>query len=89
MQPGRMVLLEERPIALEPDPNGRSIGLRGMYWNKAYHRALVRKEIPGCGQDTLTGHATDFARLLQASDPFIQPGELIQQKLIHIPSNLI
>ena len=85
MQPDPTVLLDDRQIELEPDLASRSIELREMYWNKTYHQALVRKEIAGCGQDTLTGHAKDFCRLLQASDPFIQPGELIVGSCLAIP----
>jgi len=58
-----------------------------MYWSKAYLQALQRKPIVGCGEDTLTGHAKDFAALLEASDPLIQPDELIVGCCLAVPED--
>jgi|TARA_B100000315_G_scaffold253669_1_gene292969 formate C-acetyltransferase len=75
------MLTTTRPMAdserLELDPNSRIHQLREMHWQKTHEAAMVRKPVLGSGEDTLTGHAKDFASLLEASDSFIQPGELI------------
>ncbi len=72
-------------MELEFDPVSRSARLREMYWNKTHHSALIQKHIAGSGEDTLTGHAKDFVALLEASDPFIQPDELIVGCCLSIP----
>lgn len=77
----------EELIQLELDPASRSFRLREMYWNKTHNKALVRKQIVGSGENTLTGHAKDFAALLEASDPFIQPDELIVGCSLTIPQD--
>ena len=61
---------------MELDPASRSFRLREMYWSKTHIEGMTRKEVVGSGEDTLTGHGKDFAALLEASDPFIQPDEL-------------
>ena len=66
----------------------RSFRLREMYWDRTYGKAVVRKPIVGCGEDTLTGHARDFAILLEASDPFIQPDELIAGSCLAVPEDM-
>ena len=58
-------------------PQGRIHRLREGYWATTYQEAMARVEIAGCGEDTLVGHARDFGALLAASEPFIQPDELI------------
>ena len=81
-----LTLLEnEDLIQLELDPASRSFRLREIYWDKTHDKALVRKQIVGSGENTLTGHAKDFAILLEASDPFIQPDELIVGCSLAIP----
>ena len=65
------------PVALELDPGSRSFRLRGMYWRRTHEVALSREKVTGSGKDTLTGHAEDFAAVLDASSPFIQPDEVI------------
>ena len=67
----------EALIVYEVQPEGRSERLRRQYWDKAYLQTLRFGPVAGCGEDTLTGHAQDFAALLAASDPIIQPDELI------------
>ena len=57
---------EERWTPPEPGLASRIVGLREMYWDRTYHQTLVRKEISGCGQDTLTGHATDLWIMFEA-----------------------
>ncbi len=74
-------------IQLELDPGSRSFRLREMYWDKTHNRSLIRKQIAGSGDNTLTGHAKDFAILLEASDPFIQPDELIVGSSLAITHN--
>jgi formate C-acetyltransferase len=59
--------------------------LREMYWAGTYRQALVHVPIEGCGEDTLIGHARDFAALLAASEPFIQPGELVVGSCLAMP----
>jgi hypothetical protein len=47
--------------------------------------ALAEKSIAGSGEDTLLGHAKDFAVLLETSDPFIQRVELIVGSCLAVP----
>jgi formate C-acetyltransferase len=63
--------------ALELTPGSRVFRLREMCWSGTHEVALHNERIAGCGEDTLVGHARDFAALLEASEPFIQDGELI------------
>ncbi|MDP6454654.1 MAG: pyruvate formate lyase family protein [SAR202 cluster bacterium] len=62
---------------LELVTDSRIDHLRDMHWQKTHEAAVVQKPVTGSNEDTLTGHARDFAALLEASDPFIQPDELI------------
>jgi pyruvate-formate lyase len=64
-------------IDLELAPASRIARLREGYWSKAHHQGLTVRDVAGCGEETMTGHARDFAALLAASDPWIQPDELI------------
>jgi hypothetical protein len=63
--------------ALELAPDSRSHRLWEMTWNRTHEAALHKKLLVGCGENTLVGHARDFAMLLEASEPFIQDDELI------------
>ncbi len=72
---------------LELEPDGRSHHLRDMYWRKTHEAAMVRRPVSGCVEHTLTGHARDFATLLEASDPFIQPDELIVGACLATPED--
>jgi len=74
-------------LNLELDPEDRSHRLREAYWEKTHEAAMVRRPVAGCGEDTLTGHARDFATLLEASDPFIQGDELIVGACMTIPED--
>lgn len=74
-------------LNMELDPSNRVGRLREMYWAKTHLAAFVRKAVVGCGENTLTGHARDFAALLEASDPFIQPDELIVGCCLAVPSD--
>jgi len=78
---------DEVPVELALQPDSRSARLREMYWNKTYLQALISKPVVGCGEGTLTGHAKDFAALLEASDPFIQPHELIVGCCLAVPED--
>lgn len=74
-------------INLDLEPESRSFRLREMYWNKTHNKALIKKQIAGSGENTLIGHAVDFAALLEASEPFIQPDELIAGCSLPIPQD--
>ncbi len=63
--------------SLALDPESRSFRLREMVWEGTHEAAVHARRIVGCGEDTLVGHARDFAALLEASEPFIQEDELI------------
>ncbi len=67
-------------------PASRIGRLREMYWQRTHSVAQVRKYIVGSGDKSLTGHARDFAALLDASDPLIQPYELIVGCHLALPS---
>ena len=75
-------------VDLELESGSRSHRLRDMHWQKTHDAAVVPKPVEGCGEDTLTGHARDFAALLEASDPFIQPDELIVGACLTTPEDL-
>jgi len=79
--------LPDETLNLDLDPASRSHRLRDMYWEKTHEAAMVRRPIVGCGEDTLTGHARDFAARLEVSDPFIQPDELIVGACLAIPED--
>ncbi|MBN1401859.1 MAG: hypothetical protein JXA74_13535 [Anaerolineae bacterium] len=76
---------DEQTIALELEPMSRSHRLRGMFWAKTHMQSVRFTPLVGCGEDTLTGHGRDFATLLEASEPFIQPDELIVGSCLAIP----
>ncbi len=63
--------------SLELASDSRSFRLREMVWNGTHEAAVHTRLIVGCGEDTLVGHARDFAAVLEASEPFIQDDELI------------
>ena len=69
-------IVEDR-IRLEIDPLSRSYKLRELYWNKTHNAGLIHKDVHGSGDNSLTGHGMDFSALLDASDVFIFPDELI------------
>ncbi len=75
----------EEEITLDIDPNSRAYRLRQMYWDRTHEKVVVCKAVIGCGEDTLVGHARDFAALLEASDPYIQPDELIVGCSLAVP----
>ena len=81
------VAVDERFLTLEETLDGRIARLRDMYWQGTYRDAVVRVAVPGSGQDALVGYARDFAALLAASDPFIQPGELIVGTHLAMPED--
>ena len=73
--------------ALDLASGSRSYRLREMYWSATHETALVEKRIAGSCEDTLLGHAMDFAALLEASDPFIQSDELIVGSCLAAPQD--
>lgn len=77
MQIATQPTITSERVVLELDPDSRIFRLREMHWEKTHEGALASKPITGSGDDSLTGHARDFRSLLEASDPFIQPDELI------------
>jgi pyruvate-formate lyase len=74
-------------IQLDIDQDSRTYRLRQMYWDKTHEEGIVSKKVIGCGEDTLVGHARDFATLLDASAPFIQAKELIIGCCLAIPED--
>ena len=80
-----VLMVDENQLALQLAPESRSDRLREMCWQHTHHEAIVLKRVVGCGEDTLTGHAKDFAALLEVSDPFIQPDELIVGTCLAFP----
>jgi formate C-acetyltransferase len=77
---------ETEPLSLELDPASRSYRLRQAYWQRRHYEALKVVPLAGCGEETLVGYAKDFATLLEASDPCIQPDELIVGSSLAIPA---
>jgi pyruvate-formate lyase len=77
--------LEWEKGALELSPEDRSFRLRESYWSGTYEPVPDEKPIMGCGEDTLTGHAKDFAALLAASEPVIQGDERIVGGCLAVP----
>jgi hypothetical protein len=73
--------------ALELSPDGRSFRLRESYWNGTCATVRDEKPIAGGGEDTITGHARDFAALHAASEPFIQSDELIVGGCLAVPQD--
>ena len=57
----------ERLDTLGLDPESRSYRLREMCWSGTHEAARHTRPIAGCGENTLVGHARDFAALLEAS----------------------
>jgi len=55
----------------------RIYNLREMYWSKSHLDGVTTKNVAASGENTMLGHGKDFAALLETSEPFIQPGELI------------
>ncbi|MDP6666678.1 MAG: pyruvate formate lyase family protein [Dehalococcoidia bacterium] len=78
---------DRESLNLELETGGRIHRLRDMYWQKTHQAAVVSKPVTGSGENTLTGHARDFANLLEASDPFIQPDELIVGTCLATPDD--
>jgi pyruvate-formate lyase len=71
-------LLDMDAVTWEPLPlDSRSHRLREMYWQRTHTSAQVHRPVHASADPSLTGHARDFAALLEASDPWIQPHELI------------
>jgi pyruvate-formate lyase len=64
-------------IQLNLDSSSRISKLRELYWNKSHNTGLVRKNIEGSGDNSLIGHALDFSAILEASDVFLLPDDLI------------
>jgi formate C-acetyltransferase len=62
---------------LELDLKSRSYRLREKSWQGTHQAAQHTRPIAGCGEDSLVGHARDFATLLDASQLSIQDDELI------------
>ena len=73
------------PLDLELSPASRSHRLRARYWQQTHLAAVARRPLIGCGEDTLVGHARDFATLLEASAPAIQAEELIVGICLALP----
>ncbi len=77
----------EKKDALNLVPGSRTYRLREMFWHKTYEKAFLEKTIKVSSEDTVVGYAKDFAYLLEVSDPFIQPDELIVGSCLAAPQN--
>lgn len=78
--------------AIEPSdwtlsPASRSYRLREAFWQRTHEEALRTVPIEGAGEPGVAGHGHDFARLLAASEPTIQPGELIVGIWLALPED--
>lgn len=62
---------------LELDPGSRSALLREALWHRDHEQYLNGAVIAGSGAPGLVGRAKDFALLLGATPPVLQPGDLI------------
>lgn len=69
--------MERNSWAWDLDPAGRSYALREAFWRREPERYLIQERLEGCGEETLVGHARDFAAWLDASPPSIQPLDLL------------
>jgi len=78
---------EPTAVSWELVPGSRTDLLREMYWAKTHERARVRVPIQGCGEETLVGHARDFASLLASSKPLIQEHERIVGSSLAVPED--
>jgi formate C-acetyltransferase len=79
-------LLEATAVTWKPlSPDSRSHRLREMYWQRTHTAAQTIRRVQASGDASLTGHARDFAALLDASDPWIQPHELIVSCHLALP----
>lgn len=81
------LLGEDTLIHFNLQSGSRIDRLREMFWDKTYLQAMVHRPIVGCGENTSTGHARDFAIVLEASEPFIQPHELIVGSCLAVPED--
>jgi len=68
---------EERMHNLDIDPESRSFRLRRMYWNAEQNAHLQSAVLTGSGEKSLVGRAKDFAIVLDATQPVIQPLDMI------------
>jgi len=76
----------EGTLSLDLETGSRSHRLRELHWAGAYEASRVSRPVSGCGLDTLTGRGLDFAAIAAASDPFVQPDELIVGECLAVPS---
>jgi pyruvate-formate lyase len=81
-------LMTVSPLDLNLD-TGRSFRLRQMHWEGTYREAVTEKCVGGSAGETQIHYAEDFAKLLEASDPFIQPDELIVGSCLVTPEDEI
>jgi pyruvate-formate lyase len=75
----------QAPWGEPPVPGGRIARLRQQCLERKRERALQWVDLAGCGEESLVGHARDFAALLEASAPLIQPDELLVGYALAIP----
>ena len=71
------MLTDPNSVSFDLDPSGRSYALREAYWQKVPQSYLTTGVVAGCGEDTLVGHARDFAAKLEASPAAIPPRDLL------------
>ena len=77
----------DREIKLDIAPEERGYRLRQMHWDKTHEEGVKVAKVIGCGENTVIGHARDFAALLERSKPFIQPEELIVGCCLAVPED--
>ena len=80
--------IAESPLDLELDGD-RSFTLRERHWQRTYQEAVARKPISVSSETAPIGYAENFTKLLESSDPFIQPDELIVGCCLGTPEDKI
>ncbi|MBC7236782.1 MAG: hypothetical protein H5T69_13160 [Chloroflexi bacterium] len=69
----------------ELEPGSRTWRLREGYWQGTHYKAARRVAVQDPGGEGLVACARRFAALLAASEPFIQPDELIVGSCLALP----
>ena len=82
-----MAIATDETILTGHELDARAARLRAAYWERRHHDARIRIPIAGSGNPTLTGHAVDFCRVLEASAPQIMPDELIVGSALAVPED--
>ena len=78
-----MAVVETHDWELSPD--SRSYRLRERFWQRTHEEAVRIVPIEGVGAPGVVGYARDYGRVLEASEPFIQPDEMIVGSWLALP----